>query len=185
MDRSEAPVNATTGVEADIERQGGLPPGMRGTDAAAAVLCVLAQRLSGGEARDLVVTLPEGLRPRVQACARHRASAGRHLITTNSCGVWRHTWTSAGLRPRTSPAPCSRPCGGRYRSRNSRMSLANCRGTSSSSGGRHWIEAVKCSACHRRPDAERAKEVQRRLQARNLPTLPKVGDERGRLREDI
>jgi uncharacterized protein (DUF2267 family) len=76
MDRSEAPVNATAGVEADIERQGGLPPGVRGTDAAAAVLCVLAQRLSGGEARDLVVTLPEGLRPRVQACARHRGERG-------------------------------------------------------------------------------------------------------------
>jgi hypothetical protein len=58
MDRREAPVNATADVEANIEQQGGLPPGMRGADAAAAVLCVLAQRLSGGEARDLVVTLP-------------------------------------------------------------------------------------------------------------------------------
>ena len=76
MDRSEAPGNATAGVEAAIERQGGLPPGVQGTDAAAAVLCVLAQRLSGGEARDLVVTLPAGLRPRVQACARHHGERG-------------------------------------------------------------------------------------------------------------
>jgi uncharacterized protein (DUF2267 family) len=76
MDRSEAPVDATADVEAKIEQQGGLPPGMRGTDAAMAVLCVLAQRLSGGEARDLVVTLPEGLRPRVQACTRHRGERG-------------------------------------------------------------------------------------------------------------
>ena len=76
MDRSEAPVNATASAEAEIEQQGVLPPGVRGTDAAAAVLCVLAQRLSGGEARDLVVTLPEGLRPRVQACARHRGERG-------------------------------------------------------------------------------------------------------------
>ena len=53
MDRREAPVNATADVEAKIEQQGELPPGMRGTDAAAAVLCVLAQRLSRGEARDL------------------------------------------------------------------------------------------------------------------------------------
>jgi hypothetical protein len=52
MDKSEAPVDATADVEAKIEQQGGLPPGMCGTDAAMAVLCVLAQRLSGGEARD-------------------------------------------------------------------------------------------------------------------------------------
>ena len=76
MDRREAPVNATADVEAKIEQQGGLPPGMRGTDAAAAVLCFLAQRLSGGEARDLVVTLPEGIRARVQAYARHRGERG-------------------------------------------------------------------------------------------------------------
>jgi len=76
VDRREAAVNTTADVEANIERQAGLPPGMRGTDAAAAVLCVLAQRLSGGKARDLVVTLPEGLRPRVQACARHRGERG-------------------------------------------------------------------------------------------------------------
>jgi uncharacterized protein (DUF2267 family) len=76
MDRSEAPVNATASVEAEIEQQGVLPPGVRGAGAAAAVLCVLEQRLSEGEARDLVVTLPEGLRPRVQACARHRGERG-------------------------------------------------------------------------------------------------------------
>jgi uncharacterized protein (DUF2267 family) len=76
MDRRQAAVNAAPNVEANIEQQAALPPGMRGTDAAAAVLCVLAQRLSGGEARDLVVTLPEGLRPRVQACARHRGERG-------------------------------------------------------------------------------------------------------------
>jgi uncharacterized protein (DUF2267 family) len=76
MDRRESPVSATAGVEAEIERQGVLPPGMRGTDAAAAVLCVLAQRLSRGQARDLVAGLPEGLRPRVQACARHRGEPG-------------------------------------------------------------------------------------------------------------
>jgi uncharacterized protein (DUF2267 family) len=49
---------------------------MCGTDAAVAVLCALTQPLSGGEARALVVTLPEGLRPRVQACARHRGERG-------------------------------------------------------------------------------------------------------------
>jgi uncharacterized protein (DUF2267 family) len=76
MDRSESPVSATAGIEADTEQQGVLAPGMRGTDAAAAVLCVLAQRLSRGEARDLVAGLPESLRPRVQACARHRGERG-------------------------------------------------------------------------------------------------------------
>jgi hypothetical protein len=100
MDRRQAAVNAAPNVEAKIEQQGGLPPGMRGTDAAAAVLCVLAQRLSGGEARDLVVTLPEGLRARVQVVPSTVASAGRLSIMTNSCGVWPRTWTSARLRPR-------------------------------------------------------------------------------------
>ena len=36
----------------------------------------LAQRLSGGEARDLVESLPEGLRARVDVCAGHRDERG-------------------------------------------------------------------------------------------------------------
>ena len=62
--------------EAEIERSGALPRGMSGAHAAAAVLCVLAQRLSGGEARDLLLALPVSFRARVQACARHRGEHG-------------------------------------------------------------------------------------------------------------
>jgi uncharacterized protein (DUF2267 family) len=73
-DRNESPGSAAASVEAEIEQQRVLPPGVRGTDAAAAVLCVLAQRLSGGEARDLILALPAGLLPGVEACARHRGA---------------------------------------------------------------------------------------------------------------
>ena len=37
----------------------------------------MAQRLSRGQARDLLETLPEGLRPHVHACARHRGERGQ------------------------------------------------------------------------------------------------------------
>jgi uncharacterized protein (DUF2267 family) len=81
MDRSESPDSTSAGTGLDpfvraLEQQRILPSGMGGTEAAAAVLCVLAQRLSRGEARDVVVALPEGLRLRVQVCARHRGERG-------------------------------------------------------------------------------------------------------------
>jgi uncharacterized protein (DUF2267 family) len=66
----------TSEVGAEVEQLGVLPPGLYGTDAASAVLCVLAQRLSGGEARDLVTALLEGLRARVNVCASHRGERG-------------------------------------------------------------------------------------------------------------
>jgi uncharacterized protein (DUF2267 family) len=66
----------TSEVGAELEEQGVLPPGVRGTEASSGVLCVLAQRLSGGEARDLVASLPPGLRARVDVCARHRGERG-------------------------------------------------------------------------------------------------------------
>jgi uncharacterized protein (DUF2267 family) len=58
---------------------GVLPAGVCGIEAASAVLCVLAQRLSGGEARDLVAALPEGLRSRVAPCAGHRGQRGERF----------------------------------------------------------------------------------------------------------
>jgi uncharacterized protein (DUF2267 family) len=77
---TEQPREADTSeVGAEVWQSGVLPPGVHGTDAAAAVLCVLAQRLSGGEARDLVATLPEGLRPLVEPCARHRGEEGERF----------------------------------------------------------------------------------------------------------
>jgi uncharacterized protein (DUF2267 family) len=58
-------------LEAELEAQGVWPPGLHGRAAVSAVLCVLAQRLTGGEAQDLVASLPKGLRPLVDGCVRY------------------------------------------------------------------------------------------------------------------
>lgn len=63
----------------EIEGAGVLPAGVSGAQALSAVLCVLVQRLSGGEARDLVEALPAGLRPLVEPCARHRGEEGERF----------------------------------------------------------------------------------------------------------
>ena len=50
-------------------------PSVRPEDAAEAVLCVLSQRLSGGEARDLSAELPEELRSAIRVCVPHDRGA--------------------------------------------------------------------------------------------------------------
>lgn len=57
---------------ARIERSGVLPPDVAPAYAAGAVLCVLSQRLSGGEAGDLRQAVPGPLRDLFQLCPRHR-----------------------------------------------------------------------------------------------------------------
>jgi uncharacterized protein (DUF2267 family) len=54
-----------------IERSGVLPAGMKGPEAVAAVLCPLSQRLNGGEARDLLDSLPASVRSLFESCALH------------------------------------------------------------------------------------------------------------------
>ncbi len=49
-----------------------LPEGVMSADAFAAVMCSLSQRVSGGEARELVLGLPETMRGLVDRCALHR-----------------------------------------------------------------------------------------------------------------
>jgi uncharacterized protein (DUF2267 family) len=58
-------------------------PSVRPEEAARAVLCVLAQRLSGGEARHLVDQLPEELRSSLRVCVSHPTAPvpGWHLNT--------------------------------------------------------------------------------------------------------
>lgn len=63
-------------VEVDIERRAKLPPHVTAAAAFAAVMCTLARRLSGGEARDVVAGLPIDLRPLVERCATHRSERG-------------------------------------------------------------------------------------------------------------
>ena len=53
-----------------------LPPGVDAADAFAAVMCALSQRLSGGEARDVLLGLPNTLRPLLDRCILHRSEPG-------------------------------------------------------------------------------------------------------------
>lgn len=56
----------------EIRDSGVLPEDMSASDAASAVLCTLAMRLSGGEAVDLVESLPPRLQALLVRCPRHR-----------------------------------------------------------------------------------------------------------------
>ncbi len=57
---------------AEIERAGVLPPNVDVADAFMAVMCIFSQRLSGGEARHVLLGLPSSLRPLVTTCMLHR-----------------------------------------------------------------------------------------------------------------
>ena len=70
------PNRLTTELLEDVRRSGAQPPAVHERDAVKAVLCTLCQRLSRGEARDLVLALPPGLRPLIERCALHRAEPG-------------------------------------------------------------------------------------------------------------
>lgn len=59
-------------VLGDIERSGALPSHVPATAAFATVMCLFGRRLSGGEAKNLELGLPNTLRPLVEACLVHR-----------------------------------------------------------------------------------------------------------------
>lgn len=56
----------------DIERSGVLSAGLTAREAFASVMCIFAQRLSGGDARDLLLGLPRTIRPFVERCMIER-----------------------------------------------------------------------------------------------------------------
>lgn len=56
----------------DIERSGALPVRLTPREAFSSVMCLFEQRLSGGEARDLLLGLPRTLRPFVERCMLER-----------------------------------------------------------------------------------------------------------------
>lgn len=56
----------------EIEARAPLPAGATAADAFAAVMCIFSERLSGGEARDVLECLPASLRPLVARCIVHR-----------------------------------------------------------------------------------------------------------------
>jgi acetoin utilization protein AcuB len=60
-------------IEREIEAATSLPPDVTGEDVFAAVMCAFSERLSRGEARELLLGLPENLRPLVERCITHRA----------------------------------------------------------------------------------------------------------------
>jgi uncharacterized protein (DUF2267 family)/quercetin dioxygenase-like cupin family protein len=55
-----------------IQRDAELPPGTSAENAFSAVMCALCDRISGGEARDLLLGLPESVRPLLERCVVHR-----------------------------------------------------------------------------------------------------------------
>jgi uncharacterized protein (DUF2267 family) len=59
-------------VLAAVEREADLPPGVDGAAALMAVMCTFSRRLSGGEARHIVLSLPGSLRSLMTTCALHR-----------------------------------------------------------------------------------------------------------------
>jgi uncharacterized protein (DUF2267 family) len=59
---------STEDILQDIENQGVLPPEVGAQDAVSAVLCVLGQRISGGEADHLLEKLPPSVQAMVQSC---------------------------------------------------------------------------------------------------------------------
>jgi uncharacterized protein (DUF2267 family) len=66
------PEIARAQVFAAIEREGGLPKDVDVADAFMAVMCIFSQRISGGEARHVLLGLPNTLRPLVSTCMLHR-----------------------------------------------------------------------------------------------------------------
>ncbi|MDA8165996.1 MAG: DUF2267 domain-containing protein [Desulfobacteraceae bacterium] len=62
---------ALAAVLRELEGSGALPPKISAADAAAGILCVLAERLSRGEAQHLAALVPVPLRETMRACAQH------------------------------------------------------------------------------------------------------------------
>ena len=56
----------------DIEHSEAIPANTNPRDAAQGVLCVLTQRVSGGEARDFYASMPQGMQELLRQCTLHR-----------------------------------------------------------------------------------------------------------------
>jgi uncharacterized protein (DUF2267 family) len=59
-------------IYSSIERSGVLPAGINPAEAFMAVMCIFSRRLSAGEARHVLLALPNTLRPLVDSCMLHR-----------------------------------------------------------------------------------------------------------------
>lgn len=89
----------------NIEQSGALPAHVPATAAFSAVMCLLGQRISGGEARHLLLGLPKPLRSIVERCILHEEST---LLTFGAeeleAGVADHLHTSLDDAARIVPA---------------------------------------------------------------------------------
>jgi uncharacterized protein (DUF2267 family) len=88
-----------------IERSGALPAHVPATAAFSAVMCLLGQRISGGEAHNLLLGLPKPLRPIVERCILHKEST---ILTFGAdeleAGVADHLHTTLDDAARIVPA---------------------------------------------------------------------------------
>jgi uncharacterized protein (DUF2267 family) len=72
LDVEIPPEETRRAIETDLERRAHLPPHVTPAAAFAAVMCTFARRLSGGEARHLLLGLPAPVRSIIERCATHR-----------------------------------------------------------------------------------------------------------------
>jgi uncharacterized protein (DUF2267 family) len=63
-------------LEIEIRNNASLPPGVSAAAAFSAVMCAVSDRLSGGEVRDVALSLPSGIRELVERCTLHRGEPG-------------------------------------------------------------------------------------------------------------
>lgn len=68
--------NARHELLAEIADRAPLPIEITAGEAFSAVMCNFSQRLSGGEARDVLLGLPEAVRPLIERCVTHRDEEG-------------------------------------------------------------------------------------------------------------
>ncbi len=70
-----------------------------------AVMCTFSRRLSGGEARNLLLALPNTLRPLVGACMLHRTETAARFDEREFVGeLAEHPQTTPELATRLAPA---------------------------------------------------------------------------------
>ncbi len=74
----EAPDDARRQLVAEIEENAALPEGVLAAEAFEAVMCLLTLRVSRGEARDVLMSLPQTLQPLLTRCTLHR---GENAVT--------------------------------------------------------------------------------------------------------
>ncbi len=95
LERGETDLEARDRFLEVLRSRGALPDGVPPDEAVAAVMCTFAQRLSGGEAGDLLLALPRTIRPLVMRCFRHPENAATFDAEQLVARVAEHLGTDA------------------------------------------------------------------------------------------